>query len=101
MIDFRDELEEIDDVDESDLEVWEEFAEEGDGGEGLVCWDVAAGCEDDIGILTLVVTRPVPDSDTFGAVLDGFFHVEELEMVLFICYNDIDIVDALETVVCH
>lgn len=60
---------------------------------------ITTGGEDDVGVETLIVASPVPDSDTFGAVLDGLFHVEELEVILLICNDNIHIVDALEAVV--
>jgi hypothetical protein len=69
MVDVGDELEEVDDVDEADFEGGDVFAEEGDGGEGFGGGDVAAGGHDDVGVGALVVGGPVPDSETFGAVL--------------------------------
>ena len=71
MVDVGDELEEVDDVDEADLERGDVFAEEGDGGEGFGRGDVAAGCHYDVGVGALVVGGPVPDPETFGAVLHG------------------------------
>ena len=99
VINFTDELKEVDNVDETDLESWEVFAEECDSSEGFVSWYVAARGKDDIGVLTLVVGCPVPDSDASGTVFDCFFHVEELQVVLLICYNNVDVVYTLEAVV--
>ena len=101
MVDFGDQLEKIDDVDESDLEVWEEFSEESDGGERFVGRYIAARCHDNIWIGTLVIAGPVPYPEAFRAVLHGFVHVEELEMVLLVCDDDVDIVGASETMVRH
>jgi hypothetical protein len=48
---------------------------------------------------TLIVAGPVPDAKTLGAMLDSSGHIEELQMILLVCYNDIDIVRALEAVI--
>jgi len=99
MIDRGNELEEIDNIHKTDLERREELAEESGGGEGFVGWDVAAGGHDDVGLDALIVAGPVPDSDTLGAVLDGIFHVEELQVVLLVGDNNVDVVSATEAVV--
>ena len=78
----------------------EKFAEESGSGEGFVGWDIAAGCHDDVRVLTLVVACPVPDSDSLGAVLDCFFHIEVLDMVLLVGNDDVDVVGAAETMIC-
>jgi len=61
--------------------------------------NVAAGGEDDVGLDALVVGGPVPDSETFGAVLDGFFYAEELKMILLVGNDDVYVVATAETVV--
>lgn len=49
--------------------------------------------------MALVVAGPVPDPDALGAVSDCLVHVEELDVVLLICYDDIHVVDAAEAMV--
>jgi len=101
MVDIRDELEEIDHVDESNFELWKVLAEECNGSEGFVSRDITTGCEDNVWICALVVACPVPDSNTFCAVLYCFIDVEELEMILLVCNDNIDVVGAAKTVICH
>lgn len=101
MVDFRDEFEEIDYVDESDLEVWKELAEESGGSERLMCGYITAGCHDDIRLDALVIGGPVPDAETLGAVLNGLFHLEILQMILLVGDDDIDVVVAAQAMVCH
>lgn len=93
------ELEEVDDVDEADFQLGEVLAQESGGGQGLLRWDVAAACHDEVGFGARVVGGPVPDADAFSAVGYGVFHVEELQVVLFVRYDDVDVVLAFEAVV--
>jgi len=99
MVNGGDELEEVDDVDEPDLELREEFAEEGSCSQSFECGNITTRCHDDVRIFALIVASPVPDTETFGAVLDSLVHVEKLEMVLLVCDDDVDVIDAAETMV--
>lgn len=93
------ELKEIDDIDKAHLEVGNVFAEEGDGSKGFGRGNVTAGRHYDVGVGALVVGGPIPYTETFGAVLNCFFHVQKLEMVLLICNDNVDVVRAAEAVV--
>jgi len=97
---FRDEFEKVNNVYKADFKVWEMFTKQSGRSEGFERGHVAAGSHDDVGVAALVIGCPVPDSETFGAVLDSGFHVEELQVVLFICDDDVDVVGGAETVVC-
>ena len=48
---------------------------------------------------TLVVTRPVPDADALGAVLNRGIHIQVLKMELLVGNDHIDVVLASEAVV--
>lgn len=61
--------------------------------------DVAAGRDYDVWFGTLVVTGPVPDSETLCAVRNCFIHAEELDVILLVGYDNVDVVDAAEAVV--
>jgi len=63
--------------------------------------NIAARCHDNIGVFALVVTGPVPDSDALRAMLNRIFQVEVLYMVLLVGNDDVDVVDAPETVICN
>jgi hypothetical protein len=94
-----DQLEEVDDVDEAHFHVGEVLAQEGGGREGFLRHDVAAGGDDDVGLFAVVVGGPVPDADALGAVGDGGFHVQELDVVLLVGDDDVDVVGGAEAVV--
>ena len=100
MLAMGNQLKEIDHVDESDLELGEVFAQQSSGSKRLHGWYVAARGHDHVGLFPLVVGCPIPDSDTFGTVLDGSIHVEVLKMLLLICHDNVDVVAASETVIC-
>lgn len=92
MVGVGDKLEEIDDVNKSDLEFGKELSEESGGSERLLGRNITAGCHDEIWLLSVVVGGEVPDTETLGAMGNGFLHVEELEMVLLIGNDDVDVV---------
>ena len=64
-------------------------------------WNVATAGHHHIWLLALIVTGPVPDPQAFRAMDDSFFHVEELEMILLVGHDNVDIVDAMQTVIHH
>jgi hypothetical protein len=69
--------------------------------QGLHGRHVAAARHDDIGFGTLVVTGPIPDTGTLGAVRHGWLHVQILQVHLFVRHDDVDIVDAAQAVIGH
>jgi hypothetical protein len=66
-----------------------------------VAASVAAADHDHIRLNTLIRAGPIPDPQAFGAVNDGFFHVQVLQMRLFVGDNDIDVIPTAQTMVGH
>ena len=62
------------------------------GGKGLKGWGLTSASKNDVWFLTLVIRSPVPDGDTFGAVLDGFFHRKPLWTWMLGSDDDVDVV---------
>src|SRR5208283_3334408 len=60
---------------------------------------IPRGGEDDIRLATLVVTRPVPNADALGAVLNRGIHIEVLKMQLLVGDDYIYIVFTPEAVI--
>ena len=54
--------------------------------------DVTTAGHDYIRLLAGVSAELWPDTDTLGAVLDGLFHVQILQMILLVCDNNVDVV---------
>src|ERR1035438_7389070 len=48
-----------------------------------------------------IVTLPVPNPDTLGAVFDRSFHIQVLQMELLVRNDDVDVVLTSEAVVRH
>ena len=94
-----DQLEEVHDVDEAHFHFGEVLAQQGGCSQGFLGHDVSAGGDDDVGLFAVVVGGPVPDADALGAVGDGGFHVEELDVVLLVGDDDVDVVGRAEAVV--
>lgn len=101
MVVMWDQLEQVDDVDKADLDLWQMLPEEGNSSKRLLCWDITTRDHDDIGLLVFAVGGKLPDSNALGAVNDSIVHVEVLEMFLLIGNNDVDVIGAAKTVVCH
>lgn len=99
MVRVVDQLEQVDHVDTTNLELGEVLEEKIDGGEGLAGRDVATAGHDDVGLLAGVGAELRPDADTFRAMRNGLFHGEVLEMVLLVCYDDVDVVGRPQAVI--
>lgn len=99
MVVAPDELEEIDDVDEADLQLRQVLSKESGGCQSLTSGDITTRGHDQIGLFIGEGARPLPDTDSFGAVNDGSFHIEVLQVVLLVCDDDVDVVSTCENVV--
>ena len=74
MLGLRLQLHEVDDIDDPDLEVGQVLPQDGNGGERLEGGDVARATHDDVRLDIVLVTGPLPDADTLGAVFYGGLH---------------------------
>src|SRR5262249_36725029 len=94
-------FEQIDDVNETDLDVREFLAEQDGGGQRLLRGYIASGSHDEVRLATLVVARPIPDTDALRAVGDRGLHIQVLKMELLVGDNHVDVVLAAEAVIGH
>ena len=90
---------EIDDVNDADLQLGQMLAHDRNGRESFECRDVAAAGHDDIGRDFLIVARPRPDADAFGAMLDRGVHREPLRRGMFSRDDDVDVMAAAQAVI--
>ena len=91
----------VDDIDHPDLQLGNMFTQDLDCGQRFQCRDIAATCHHDIGFRPLVVTCPLPDTDTGRAMPDGFVHRQILQGRLFAGNNHIDTMPAPQAVIGH
>ena len=99
MLTGRLQLHQIDHVDHADFQVRQMFTKNGDGGQNLERRRVSATGHYHIRLGALVVARPLPDADAFGAMHDCRFHREPLRQRVFARNHDVDIVPAAQAVV--
>ena len=92
-------LHQVDHVDDADLQLRNRFAEDSHSREGFKRRGIAAAGHDDIRLLALIVARPLPDTDTLGAVLDSLLHCQPLLSRMLGGYQHVDIVAAADAVV--
>ena len=93
------EAHQVDDVDDAHLQLGQPLAQDRRRGERLERRHVAAARHHDVGLLAVVVRRPVPDADSAGAVGDRVLHRQELERGLLAGDDDVDVVAAAQAVV--
>ena len=72
-----------------------------DRGQRLHGWMSPALAITTSGSAPCVVAGPVPDADSFGAVVDGRFHVEILQMRLLVGHDDVDVIAAAQAMIRH
>ena len=77
------------------------FTQQYDGRQGLFGRDVSRTGDDHIGLSALIVTSPIPDAYAFAAMQYRRFHIKELQVLLFVADDDIDVVGALQTMICN
>src|SRR5271157_3950575 len=99
MLRARLEFEKVDHVNEPDLDIGELLAQQSRRGQSLLRGDVAGRRENYVGFAALIVACPVPDPDALRTVLDCRFHIEVLEVELFIRDDNINVVLASEAMV--
>src|SRR5260370_12900933 len=92
--------EKIDHVYKSHLHLGYVLSKQSCSGQRLHCWAIAATRHDYIGLSALVVARPIPNANAFRAMLDCGFHVQVLKMHLLVRNYDVDVVNALQAVIC-
>mgnify|MGYP003335490321 CR=1 FL=1 len=95
------EAHQVDHVDDADAQAGDGLLQEVDGGHGFEGRNVAGAGHHDVGFAPLVVAGPRPDADTFRAVVNCLIHVHVLEVALFVAHDDVNVVFALQTVICH
>ena len=74
-------------------------AKYGDCGERFQRWHIAATGHNHIRRDTLVIACPLPDADTFGAMLDGGVHCEPLRRGVLAGDDNVDVVAAAQAMV--
>ena len=89
----------VDDVDEADAQVGQPLAQDRRGGQRLERRDVAGAAEHDVGILAVVVARPLPDAEAARAVRDRLVHRQVVERRLLAGHDHVDVVAAAQAVV--
>src|SRR5215831_16992215 len=92
-------LEEVDHVDEADLQVGELLPQQYGRCQGLLRGDIAGGSHDEIGLAILIITSPIPNTDTLRTVLDRGVHVQVLKVQLLVGNDHVDVVLASEAMV--
>src|SRR5579862_8019546 len=95
------ETEKIHNINESYFYIGEMLFHDCHRSEGLHGRDIAGASHYDIGLFTVVVGRPVPNADTFGAVSDCIFHGEILKMFLLIRDDDVYAITRPKAVIRH
>ena len=99
MLMIRLQLEQIDYVDNADLKLWKLISKDRNCCHCLQCRCIATACHNDIRLLSFIVTSPLPDTYTLGTMLHSLLHVQPLVAWMLGCYDRIDIVLALYTVI--
>nr|POE99400.1 hypothetical protein CFP56_52792 [Quercus suber] len=99
MIAVRDELEEIHHVDEPNLEIGEIFTQKGGRRKRFLSRCVTTASHYDVWFLVGVRRSPIPDTNALGAMGDGVFHVEILQVDLLVSNNDVHVIRAPEAVI--
>ena len=84
------ESEKVDHVDESNAERGDVGDQYVHCGESLKSWHVSSGCNDYVGLYSLVSAGPSPDSDALAAVNLRLLHVEPLIGRVLACDDDVD-----------
>ena len=92
-------LHQVDHVDETDLQIGQVVAQDSRRGERFEGRGIAAAGDNDIGFLSCVVGRPIPNGNALRAVVDRLFHRQPLEAGVLGCYDDVDVVLALDAMV--
>ena len=72
---FRLQFEEVDDVDETDLKLRKIFPKQSCRRQGFHGGNVAGAGHYHVRFASLVRAGPIPDTYTFGAMLDGLIHI--------------------------
>src|SRR5271169_1549714 len=85
-------LEQVNHVDKSDFQVRKPFSEQCSGGQCFLGGDITRGSKNNIGFLSIIITRPIPDTDALCAVGDGSINIQVLQVTLFVRDNDVDVV---------
>ena len=102
---FGHQRQQIHHVDEAHLQVGKLLAHDGGCRQGFLRGNVTAGNHHHIRLIrfgaTIIVASPIPDAETLGAVLDGLFHAEVLQVLLLVCHDDVGVVGAAEAVIHH
>src|SRR5438132_13669823 len=99
MLFHRLKLHQIDDVNDSNLEVRNVLPKQMHGRQRLQGRAIAAAYHHDLRLRSLIIARPFPDSDPYGAVLDRSVPIEVLKRRLLPGHDDIDVVPAAQTMV--
>ena len=82
----------IHDIDETNLEIRETLPKNGHGSQRFLGQNVTSARHNDIRLTSRVVARPLPDSDSFGAVNDRSFHIEVYEVLLLVGDDHIHVI---------
>ena len=92
-------LHEIDDVDDPDFEIGQMLAKDRDRGQNLKRRRLSATGHHDVRFGVLIVARPLPDADAFGAMHGGGVHGQPLRESVFASHRHVDIMPAAQAVI--
>ena len=93
---------EVNHVDDANLDVGHRFSrKDGDRCERFQRRRVAAAGHDDIRLTTLIVTRPLPDPDSLGAMDRRLLHAQPLRQRVLSRHDYVDVVTASQAMVDH
>jgi len=94
-------LEQVNHVNESNFQVRESFPEQCRRGQCFLGGNIAGSSKNNIGFLAFIITGPIPDTDTLGAVRNGSFNIQVLQMLLLVRDDDVDVVFRAQAMICY
>ena len=92
-------LHQIDHVDHPNFKIRQVLAQNGSSRQYLQCGCIAAASHHDVRFDVLVIAGPLPDANAFGAMDDGFVHVEPLREGVFARHDDVDVMPAAQAMI--
>ena len=92
---------EVDNVDQANFDFRNVLVEEPSGSDCFQGGNVADAGEDHIGIAGFFVAGKGPARSTAGTMLDGFVHIEPLELLLLAASDEVDVIAAPQAMIHH
>ncbi len=92
-------LHQIHHIDDTDFQIRKMLAENRSRRQNLKRRRISATCHDDIRLGFLIVTRPLPNADAFGAMNHGLLDGQPLRQGMLTGYHDVHVAAAPQAVV--